>query len=78
MRLLARNDSGWLRRRRFFSKLAKRKERAAMIGRKERAFGPLPPLTLEDRAPPDHFYHRNQLRSRMMACSVPPFCCRES
>src|SRR5215203_5319613 len=27
-----------------------------MMGRKERAFGPLPPLTLEDLVPPDHFY----------------------
>ena len=26
-----------------------------MMGRKERAFRPLPPLTLEDRVPPDHF-----------------------
>jgi len=26
------------------------------MGRKERAFGPLPPLTLEDLVPPDHFY----------------------
>src|SRR5918997_4870866 len=27
-----------------------------MMGRKERTFGPLPPLTLEDLVPPDHFY----------------------
>jgi len=27
-----------------------------MMGRKERAFGPLPPLTLEALVPPDHFY----------------------
>jgi transposase len=27
-----------------------------MMGRKERAFGPLPPLTLEDLVSPDHFY----------------------
>src|SRR5215203_1814056 len=27
-----------------------------MMGRKERAFGPLPPLTLEDLVPLDHFY----------------------
>ncbi len=27
-----------------------------MMGRKERAFGPLPPLTLEELVPPDHFY----------------------
>jgi transposase len=27
-----------------------------MMGRKERVFGPLPPLTLEDLVPPDHFY----------------------
>jgi transposase len=27
-----------------------------MMGRKERAFGSLPPLTLEDLVPPDHFY----------------------
>jgi transposase len=27
-----------------------------MMGRKERAFRPLPPLTLEDLVPPDHFY----------------------
>jgi transposase len=27
-----------------------------MMGRKERAFGPLPPLTLEDLVPSDHFY----------------------
>ena len=29
-----------------------------MMGRKERAFGPLPPLTLEELVPPDHFYRR--------------------
>jgi transposase len=33
-----------------------RKERLAMMGRKERAFGPLPPMTLEDLVPSDHFY----------------------
>jgi len=27
-----------------------------MMGSKERAFGPLPPVTLEDLVPPDHFY----------------------
>jgi transposase len=27
-----------------------------MMGRKERAFGALPPLTLEELVPPDHFY----------------------
>src|SRR5215212_576006 len=27
-----------------------------MMGLKERAFGPLPPLTLEDLVPLDHFY----------------------
>jgi hypothetical protein len=27
-----------------------------MMGRKERAFGPLPPIMLEDLVPPDHFY----------------------
>jgi transposase len=27
-----------------------------MMGRKERVFGPLPPLTLEELVPPDHFY----------------------
>ena len=27
-----------------------------MMGRKERAFGALPPVTLEDLVPPDHFY----------------------
>jgi transposase len=27
-----------------------------MMGRKERMFGPLPPLTLEELVPPDHFY----------------------
>ena len=27
-----------------------------MMGRKERAFAPLPPLTLEDLVPSDHFY----------------------
>jgi hypothetical protein len=27
-----------------------------MMGLKERAFGPLPPLTLEELVPPDHFY----------------------
>ena len=27
-----------------------------MMGRKERAFGPLPPVTLEELVPPDHFY----------------------
>jgi transposase len=33
-----------------------RKERPAMMGIKERAFGPLPPVSLEDLIPPDHFY----------------------
>jgi transposase len=33
-----------------------RKERPAMMGFKERAFGPLPPATLDDLVPPDHFY----------------------
>src|SRR3954470_19297339 len=33
-----------------------RKERLAMMGTKTRAFGPLPPVTLEDLVPPDHFY----------------------
>ena len=27
-----------------------------MMGRKERAFGPLPPVTLEELVPADHFY----------------------
>jgi transposase len=27
-----------------------------MIGRKDRTFGPLPPLTLEELVPADHFY----------------------
>ena len=27
-----------------------------MMGTKERAFAPLPPVTLEDLVPPDHFY----------------------
>ena len=27
-----------------------------MMGTKERAFGPLPPVTLEELVPPDHFY----------------------
>ena len=27
-----------------------------MMGSKERAFAPLPPVTLEDLVPPDHFY----------------------
>jgi transposase len=27
-----------------------------MMGIKERAFGPLPPVSLEDLIPPDHFY----------------------
>ena len=27
-----------------------------MMGRKERAFGPLPPVTLEELVPPEHFY----------------------
>ncbi len=29
-----------------------------MMGIKERAFGPLPPVTLEELVPPDHFYRR--------------------
>src|SRR5215216_3741893 len=33
-----------------------RKERLAMMGRKERVFGPLPPMTLEDLVSADHFY----------------------
>jgi transposase len=32
-----------------------RKERPAMMGSKERAFGPLPPVTLEELVPADHF-----------------------
>ena len=32
------------------------KERLAMMGIKGRAFGPLPPVTLEELVPPDHFY----------------------
>jgi transposase len=35
-----------------------RKERPAMMGSKERAFGPLPPVTLEELVPADHFYRR--------------------
>jgi hypothetical protein len=31
-----------------------RKERPAMMGIKNRSFGPLPPVTLEDLIPPDH------------------------
>ena len=27
-----------------------------MMGRKERTFRPLPPMTLEELVPPDHFY----------------------
>src|SRR5829696_8038878 len=33
-----------------------RKERPAMMGIKERAFGPLPSVTLEELVPPEHFY----------------------
>src|SRR5215212_8962632 len=33
-----------------------RRERPVMMGIKERAFGPLPPVSLEDLVPPDHFY----------------------
>src|SRR5512132_501366 len=29
-----------------------------MMGIKERVFGPLPPVSLEDLVPPDHFYRR--------------------
>ena len=29
-----------------------------MMGTKERAFAPLPPVSLEDLIPPDHFYRR--------------------
>src|SRR3954467_15711568 len=32
------------------------KGRPAMMGIKNRSFGPLPPVTLEDLVPPDHFY----------------------
>src|SRR5215204_1597470 len=35
---------------------AKRKEPTSMMGIKERAFGSLPPVSLEDLIPPDHFY----------------------
>ena len=38
-----------------------------MMGRKERAFGPLPPLTLEDLVPSDHFY-RHLERSLDLSC----------
>jgi transposase len=31
-------------------------EQRVMMGTKERAFAPLPPVTLEDLVPPDHFY----------------------
>src|SRR5215211_5987416 len=31
-------------------------EQTAMMGTKERAFAPLPPVTLDDFVPPDHFY----------------------
>jgi transposase len=34
----------------------KRKEWAAVMGTKARAFAPLPPVSLEDLVPPDHFY----------------------
>jgi hypothetical protein len=33
-----------------------RKERPAMMGSKERAFDPLPAVTLEELVPPDLFY----------------------
>src|SRR6476646_7250704 len=33
-----------------------RKEQPAMMGRKERTFDPLPPVTLEELVPPGHFY----------------------
>ena len=33
-----------------------------MMGLKERAFGPLPPVTLEDLVPPDHFYRHLERR----------------
>src|SRR5688572_5563292 len=32
------------------------RELLAMMGTKPRAFAPLPPVTLEDFIPPDHFY----------------------
>jgi hypothetical protein len=32
------------------------KDRPAMMGFKKRAFGPLPPATLDDLVPPDHYY----------------------
>src|ERR687891_243935 len=38
-------------------------EWAAMMGKKERAFAALPPVTLADLVPPDHFY-RHLERSR--------------
>jgi hypothetical protein len=38
-----------------------------MMGTKERAFGPLPPVTLEDLVPPGHFYRL----SRGPAAAVP-------
>src|SRR5215212_4147195 len=41
---------------RFLCCPATRKERPAMMGHKERAFGPLPPVTLEELVPADHFY----------------------
>jgi transposase len=33
-------------------------EQTAMMGIKERAFAPLPPVSLDDFVPPDHFYRR--------------------
>src|SRR3954468_22681946 len=43
---------------RSLSRPAWRKERPPMMGTKERAFGPLPAVTLEELVPPDHFYRR--------------------
>ena len=48
-------------------------ERLAMMGRKERAFHPLPPLTLEDLVPPDHFYCH--LFQHAGQCPKPPSPC---
>jgi hypothetical protein len=47
-----------------------------MMGRKERTFGPLPPLPLEELVPPDHFYVRTHAAAGLRSAGggLPRLC----
>jgi hypothetical protein len=48
-----------------------RKERPAMMGSKERAFDPLPAVTLEELVPPDLFYrHLERTLDLALVCDL--------